>query len=162
MQKNASRAADTGLPNFHQAHDSGSLVAFLLAPLTDAELHDPELTKLEQRAHREARTRAEDAWHIGFLRVLAANEKYKYLTTKRLIEHLTKSSSYVAAWKDEVEADNAWRAEIVRQIRIPSGARKHVAWKKKHLRYLNVLPWSDHLPRLTALVEAEERKASNA
>lgn len=156
MRLNKPRKGNSpGLPSATSLNRAGSIMASLLVPMADAELLDPELSRLEARAEREARKRAEETWHLGALRVMAAKHDADAMSVRRLMASMTKSPEIEAAKACEQRFTDIWRKEIMRQMMVPAVHRRHIEWKRDHIKCLKVWPYSDHVQKLEVLIEAE-------
>lgn len=153
--KNLRKGEAFVLPAALDAEIAGSVMASLMIPIADAELFDPELSRLEARAAKEAKKRAEEIWHIGALRVMAAKHDADAMAVRRLIAHNSKSPDIVAAKKCEDRFLEIWRKEVMRQMMVPAVHRRHIAWKRDHIRCLKVWPWSDHVHKLETMIDDE-------
>lgn len=154
--KNPSPGNAPGLLKSRQGADTASVIAFLLAPMSDAELEDPELARIERRITKEAQRRAEEVWHIGYLRVVAAHEEYKLSMTRRLILDLEGSPKKEHAVQNAAKLAEEWRRQIVRQMLVPAVHKRHLAWKREQLKRLDVPFFAENIPKLRRFIDAEE------
>lgn len=101
-------------------------IAQLLMPVLDAELHDPEMKRLEERARRAARKRAGDIWHKGYLQVMEAECLNRAANYRRIIEERG------AGCIECAQAERRFYDEVARQMALPAAEKQHIAWKRKH------------------------------
>lgn len=107
------RGTTTHIPNC-------DLMARLMQPLADVDLSDPDLSRLEARARREATGRLMDAWMRAWTRYRRANDRFDLIAALRLAR-LDGCTEFTAVSDDDLDAARArWLASAARLIRTPA------------------------------------------
>jgi hypothetical protein len=150
-----------GLPSVNLS----AVMAGLLMPLAGAELEDRELVRLEKRAKREAKERAENAWHVAYLRVESA--WHTYLAASCLasvaVFHSSDSAENAAARAAEDEAFRLYGRAVDALMRVPAATKENLRWKREHAHLR--ADWRKHLhskkeanPEWAKLIAADEKR----
>lgn len=105
----------------------------LFDPLPDAELHDPELKRLEDKARRQEQKDREGAWYLGWLKVQAAVTLFHALMAQNHLDRHTGKSVEGCRVADEDAACRAMHKEWKRQMLVPVASAANLNWKRKHL-----------------------------
>lgn len=105
---------------------TAAFMAAVLTPIPDADLTDKGLARLEERARREAKRRAEFEWHEGWLRVQEADLLRRAANYRRLIDNADVGCPKCA------DADRRYYREVARQMTVPAVMIRHLRWKEDH------------------------------
>lgn len=111
-----------------------TVIAGLMLPVFDAELADRELAKLEAKAARAAKKKAEDDWHVAWLIQEAASREYEAANLRRLVcSALTGTLSYQQS-PEQVPLWAKWVEAIDVLMHLPAPHARALRWKQKYAK----------------------------
>jgi hypothetical protein len=108
---------------------ASAFMALVLEPLPKTDLTDKEMKRLEDRARRDAKRRAEDIWNQGLLRVREAECLYRAADYRRMIDN-----NVAIDHPQYREAEKRYYRELARQMALPSVLIRHIRWKEKNIK----------------------------